>query len=76
MILAAALVGLGSLLLPVPQSVRIAEVEQPKASKPRRKVEKRRPEPVKAKRAAKPAPKPVPKPFPRQDTVRSRTMIR
>lgn len=69
----AALIGAGALLLPVPETIEVAKVEE--VEKPRT-----RPQPTPARtrpqRAAKPpAAKPPPKPMPRQDTTKSRQTI-
>ena len=74
-IVLAVLVGAGSLLLPVPDSVEVAKFEPPPAP-----VAPKAPPPKdrQARRQSKSAPKPVPvvpKPFPMQDTTKTRTMI-
>jgi hypothetical protein len=74
-ILLAVLVGAGSLLLPVPDTVEVAKFEPPPAPvAPKAPPSKDR----QARRKLKPDPKPapvVPKPFPMQDTTKTRTMI-
>ena len=74
-ILLAVLVGAGSLLLPVPDTVEVAKFEPPpapaapKAPPPKDRQSRRQPKPD-----PKTAPV-VPKPFPMQDTTKTRTMI-
>jgi hypothetical protein len=69
----AVLVGMGSLLLPVPETVEVAKFEAPPPVAPPK------PQPAPKDREArrpKPPPKPEPpKPFPMQDTTKTRQMI-
>ena len=74
-IVLAVLVGMGSLLLPVPETVEVAKFEapppvaSPKSPPAPKDREARRPKPP-----PKPEPAP-PKPFPMQDTTKTRQMI-
>jgi len=75
-VLIAALVGVGSLMLPVPESIEVAKIEQPEEARerpvPARPQQRAKPAPPKAAKKAPPAP---PKPFPMQDTTKARQMV-
>ena len=74
-ILLAVLVGAGSLLLPVPDSIEVAKFEPPpapaapKAPSPKDRQVRRQP------KSTPKRPPVVPKSFPMQDTTKTRTLI-
>ncbi len=77
-IVVAAAIGFGALLLPMPETVEVAKIEAPRAASPvaRRSGQKQ----SQARRQPKPAPKPVVKPptpkrFPMQDTTKTRRLV-
>jgi len=72
----AALVGIGALLLPMPERVEIEPPLAPEVKRPPKTIVQPQPKPAQRQKHEKPAPPPPkPKTFPRDDTTKTRTLM-